>query len=335
MSKTSAALEAAVAEVLALRTTGENSSTRRQQMLADRAFAKVMAIIAPRVRHFIKQYGLAAHWEDAEQCCAIGVHRAIQAYDPDKAQFTTFVNWQLRGELQSLRFRLKTDQRKSARKVEATTVSLHAGSINADGETQSLEAMIEDEAAIERTESGAAEHLAGKTRDALLDAYIDQLRENGLAQLRRKARSSRSVQSVDASLPRFRARSIIDPADMAELEQRLAMQRAIVERRLLGDGEPDDTMDLQERERQRQVAKRAARALVGLAERDRRFAGFEAEAAVPRRVSPAAVGTTIIPGPLGAQADDVVVIEPEMDYAEAVQGSSSAGHGSRLRRSLH
>ncbi|NWN23219.1 sigma-70 family RNA polymerase sigma factor, partial [Escherichia coli] len=77
-------------------------------------------LIAPRIRHFVRQYGLTAHWEDAEQCCAIAVHRAIETYDPAKAQFTTFVNWQIRGELQSLRFRLMTDQRPSARKVEAT-----------------------------------------------------------------------------------------------------------------------------------------------------------------------------------------------------------------------
>jgi hypothetical protein len=55
-------------------------------------------------------------------------------YDPTKAQFTTFVNWQIRGELQSLRFRLMTDQRPSAKKVEATTVSLHQTTAGAEGE---------------------------------------------------------------------------------------------------------------------------------------------------------------------------------------------------------
>nr|WP_275887922.1 MULTISPECIES: hypothetical protein [Sphingomonas] len=30
--------------------------------------------------------------------------RLFISYDPTKAQFTTFMNWQIRGELQSLRF---------------------------------------------------------------------------------------------------------------------------------------------------------------------------------------------------------------------------------------
>ncbi|WP_204348458.1 sigma factor, partial [Klebsiella pneumoniae] len=74
-----------------------------QRVAVDRAFAQILKLIAPRIRHFVRQYGLTAHWEDAEQCCAIAVHRAIESYDPAKAQFTTFVNWQIRGELQSLR----------------------------------------------------------------------------------------------------------------------------------------------------------------------------------------------------------------------------------------
>ncbi|NWP75035.1 sigma-70 family RNA polymerase sigma factor, partial [Escherichia coli] len=91
---------------------------------------------------------------------AIAVHRAIESYDPAKAQFTTFVNWQIRGELQSLRFRLMTDQRPSARKVEATTVSLSALATSPDGDEVSPEAMIEDEDAVARTEAGASDYLA-------------------------------------------------------------------------------------------------------------------------------------------------------------------------------
>src|SRR5215470_16896599 len=125
MSKTTIALEAAVAQVIE-NTPKDAPQSNRQRANVDRAFAQILKLIAPRIRHFIRQYGLAAHWDDAEQCCAIAVHRAIQAYEPEKAQFTTFVNWQIRGELQSLRFRVMTDQRPSARKVEATTVSLDA-----------------------------------------------------------------------------------------------------------------------------------------------------------------------------------------------------------------
>src|SRR5438094_7508284 len=108
MSKITAALEAAVATVIANTPADPGRPTARQRAMVDRAFAQILKLIAPRIRHFARQYGLMAHWEDAEQCCAIAVHRAIQAYEPAKAQFTTFVNWQIRGELQSLRFRLMT-----------------------------------------------------------------------------------------------------------------------------------------------------------------------------------------------------------------------------------
>ena len=103
MSKTTAALEAQVSIVIENTPKGEEKPTARPRANVDKAFAAILKLIAPRIRHFIRQYGLTNHWDDAEQACAIGVHRAIQAYDPAKAQFTTFVNWQLRGELQGLR----------------------------------------------------------------------------------------------------------------------------------------------------------------------------------------------------------------------------------------
>ncbi|MBB5717067.1 hypothetical protein FHS94_003942, partial [Sphingomonas aerophila] len=150
MSKTTVALEAAVAVVIENTPTGDIRQTARQHANADKAFAHILKLIGPRIRHFIRQYGLATYWEDAEQCCAICVHRAIQAYDPEKAQFTTFVNWQLRGELQSLRFRLMTDQRPSAKRVDATTMSLHVVSTNSDGDEATLESMVEDTEALAR-----------------------------------------------------------------------------------------------------------------------------------------------------------------------------------------
>lgn len=85
-------------------------------------------------------------------------------YQPDKAQFTTFVNWQIRGELQSLRFRLMTDQRPSAKKVEATTVSLHNVAFGPDGEETTLESVLVDDGALERTEAGASAYLARAAR---------------------------------------------------------------------------------------------------------------------------------------------------------------------------
>ena len=84
MSKVTIALEAAVASVIE-NTPKDAAQTNRQRVYADRAFAHILKLIAPRIRHFVRQYGLTAHWEDAEQCCAIAVHRAIQGYDPTKA----------------------------------------------------------------------------------------------------------------------------------------------------------------------------------------------------------------------------------------------------------
>ncbi|WP_186456937.1 sigma-70 family RNA polymerase sigma factor [Sphingomonas suaedae] len=275
MSNTTAALEAAVATVIANLPKDGEAQTNRQRVHGDRAFAHVLKILAPRIRHFIRQYGLAGHWDDAEQCCAIGVHRAIQAYDSERAQFTTFVNWQLRGELQSLRFRLMTDQRPSAKKVEASTVSLHAVTSGADGESNTLESMIEDEFALDRTEACAGDHLAVKTREALLDAYVDHLRGVAMEQMKRRARSNRSVQVLDPRLPRFRAgAAIIDPAEIAELEERLEAQRQIVARRLSDDMPDESELDPQERERQRQVAKRAAKTIAEIAANDPRFGGM-------------------------------------------------------------
>lgn len=286
MSNTTAALEVAVAAVIENMAPEGQTQTNRQRVYGERAFAQVLKLLAPRIRHFIRQYGLAGHWDDAEQCCAIGVHRAIQAYDSERAQFTTFVNWQLRGELQSLRFRVMTDQRPSAKKVEATTVSLHAMSLGAEGEANTLESMVEDEYALERTEAAAGEHLAVKTREALLDAYVEHLRGVAMEQLKRRARNTRSVQVQDPRLPRFRAgAAIIDPAEIAELEEKLEAQRRTVARRLSDDAaDVELEADPQERERQRQVAKRAAKTIADIAANDPRFGGmFERPKAAPRR----------------------------------------------------
>lgn len=278
MSKITTALEAAVACVIENTPKGELRQTARQRANADKAFARILKLIAPRIRHFIRQYGLTNHWEDAEQCCAIGVHRAIQAYEPEKAQFTTFVNWQIRGELQSLRFRLMTDQRPSAKKVDATTISLHAVSTGADGEENSLEALIEDENALALTESGASNHLAENARNALTDSYVNHLRATGMEQLKRRARATRPVaQNPDVALPRFRPHSQpIDPVALAELEQKIALYRDVVGRRLFDDATLDDlgAENGVAKERIRQITKRAAKTMAELAAQDSRFASM-------------------------------------------------------------
>lgn len=278
MSKTTELLEAAVAGVIANRFSEGERPGARQRLAADRAFASVMKIIAPRIRHFIRQYGLVHHREDAEQVCAIGVHRAIEAYDPDKAMFTTFVNWQIRGELQALRFRLMDDQRASAKKVGAITISLHGVEYGPEGEEMPLEALIEDEAAASRTEACAADHMVARLSEALLDEYVRHLWSIGMAQLKRKARDANSIarrKNSAASLAKYAhsGDERIDPDELRKLEERINRDRDIVSRHLFGneeDGEAEGDQGLT-RERIRQITRRAARLIGELAADNPRF----------------------------------------------------------------
>lgn len=271
MSKITDALENEVAIVIA-NNNDDAPRTRHQRAAIDQAFTRILKLIAPRIRHFIRQYGLVGHWEDAEQCCAIAVHRAILGYDPAKAQFTTFVNWQIRGELQGLRFRLMADQRPSARKVAATTVSMHAITSRIDGEDMTLEAVIEDEGALGRTESAAADYLAQSATSALLDAFITGSRVTALDQLRRRPRAKGSLSDpampADAMARRLPTHGI-DPHEIALLDQRLAHDRAAVASRLF---DVDSAEPAVSKERARSLAKRASTAIGLLARKDPRFA---------------------------------------------------------------
>ncbi|WP_029935704.1 sigma factor-like helix-turn-helix DNA-binding protein [Sphingomonas sp. UNC305MFCol5.2] len=299
MSKITIALEAAVATVIE-NTPADGNRTSRQRVYVDRAFAQILKLIAPRIRHFIRQYGLVAHWDDAEQCCAIAVHRAIEAYDPAKAQFTTFVNWQIRGELQSLRFRLMTDQRPSAKKVEATTVSLNALATGADGEEMSPETLIEDEDALARTEAAASDYLSEGAIASLVDAYVDHLRKVGIEALRRRPRPKREEAALRREGPRFRtATHGIDPAELEKLEAKLARDREIVERRVFQASTLDD-LSLETgvtKERVRQITKRAAKTIAEIASADPRFAVMAeyGRAAPTRRRQPAQAAATLLP----------------------------------------
>ncbi len=275
MSKITIALESAVATVSANMPAEGQAQSARQRAIVDRAFAQIIKLIAPRIRHFIRQYGLVAHWDDAEQVCAIAVHRAIQAYDPEKAQFTTFVNWQIRGELQSLRFRLMTDQRPSAKKVEAVTVSLDAIGVGEDGEGQSIVASIEDEDALERTESAASDYLARQAMASLTDSYVEHLRNIGVERIRRKAQPKKAPRA-EAGAHRSVWRSgkaALDPVELAELEERLEHNRKVVEGRLFEIAALDVAEDESSvaKERVRQIAKRAAKTMSDLAGADPRF----------------------------------------------------------------
>ena len=267
-SKTTIKLEELVAEVIANRAAEGAKQTGRQRLNTDRAFASILKLIAPRIRHFTRQYGLVAHAEDAEQVAAIAVHRAIEAYDPEKAQFTTFVNWQIRGEMQGLRFRLMTDQRSSAKKVEAFTVSLQDLGRSHEGEDLPFEATIEDEDALGATEAGASAYLAKNATAALIDEYVDHLRAVGVEQLKKRPRAKKAIVNqpgeINDKLPVHRPRlREVDPVELAKLEEKLERNREIIERRVFDTGTLDAlALDTElTKERVRQITKRAAKTM--------------------------------------------------------------------------
>jgi RNA polymerase sigma-32 factor len=290
MAKITIALEAAVASVIENKPKEGERQTTRQRSEVDKAFATILKLIAPRIRHFIRQYGLISYWEDAEQCCAIGVHRAIEAYDPTKAQFTTFVNWQLRGELQGLRYRLMTDQRQSAKKVQAITVSLQGATAGGhEGAETSLEDMIEDENALERTETGASDYLARRSTAALIEEYVRQNRTAGLEQLHKRPQPKRGLrQLIEAESSSSR----LDPVELEKLEDKLAREREILERRVFNDA-PLDEVEAGvgiPKEQIRHISKRATKGLAKLASTKPRFAimaEYGAAAAKPVKTKPA------------------------------------------------
>ncbi|GAA4033921.1 hypothetical protein GCM10022281_12410 [Sphingomonas rosea] len=314
MSKTTAALEVAVAELIAIKGSGEAPLSARQRRDIDRVFVRLQRLLAPRFRHFIRQYGLGNHWDDAEQCCAIAVHRAIEAYDPEKAQFTTFVNWQIRGELQSLRFRLMTDQRPSAQKVSATTVSLHSISHDADGEENSLEAMIEDEDALERTERSASDYLARAAAQCLIEEFVQKGRHAALDALRRKQPKRELARQLKAG-----GRAGLDEEAVASIEARLERDREILSARVFGELADYDAPEGSglNREQVRQIGKRAAKVMAELAEVHPRFrvmADYGPTVASRRsRTAAAPAAASLLPEP--AAAPTAVVALDDIDEA--------------------
>ena len=185
MSAKSDALERAVTDYIQARTALDNMPGARASALADRMFARVAALAAPRIRYFTRAYGLADVAEDAAQVCAIALHRAAERYDPARARFTTYVNWQLRAELQALRHRLHGDQRCAGRRQVAAIVSLDA--LQDDGDDM----WLVDPAAEEATERGAADGLADRVADRLVGDWAAR-RRAGLA------RASRDDSRVEA-----------------------------------------------------------------------------------------------------------------------------------------
>ncbi len=176
MGQSSQALErevSAIREITTAAATQDRELTQREKQSIDRHFAALLDLLAGRIHHFTRLYGLMDMQDDARQACAIGVHRAIAAYDPAKARFTTFVTWQLRGELQSLRHRVRLDQRESAKSAGARTVSIEQKTSDGEGDAYT----IVDETAQIRTEAGASRILATRCADALLDQWELAMRE--------------------------------------------------------------------------------------------------------------------------------------------------------------
>lgn len=170
MSAKSDALEAAVTDYIETRTAIDATPGARTRALADRAFARLAALAAPRIRYFTRAYGLADVADDAAQVCAIALHRAAERYDPARARFTTYVNWQLRAELQALRYRLHGDQRRAGRRHVAATLSLDA--LHEDG----ADDWLVDPAAEAATEQGAADNLAALVADRLVGDWAARRR---------------------------------------------------------------------------------------------------------------------------------------------------------------
>ena len=176
MGKPSLAMER---EVTAIRkivevAAGENrEQTLREKLAVDHHFGTVMHLLAGRIYHLTRTYGLMDMPDDARQVCAIGIHRAIAAYDPAQARFTTFVTWQLRGELQSLRHRVRLDQRDSAKKVGARTVSIELKVSGGEGSAYT----IIDEGALIRAEAGASRFMASRCANALLNEWEQAMQD--------------------------------------------------------------------------------------------------------------------------------------------------------------
>ncbi|MCY7281583.1 MAG: hypothetical protein LH610_11960 [Sphingomonas bacterium] len=175
--------------------------------------------------------------------------------------------------------------------------------------------MIEDEGALALVEAGASCYLAEAAIKALIDEYVEHLRTVGIEQLQRRPRAKRIAVArpsgslcLPTQLPaRLRG---LDPVEVEKLEQTLARNRELIERRLF------DTTTLDQlgtdtgitKERIRQITKRAARTIGELLTSQPKFAVMAAHE-VPHR--PAAQRSK--PGVFAAASPVAVSILPELD----------------------
>lgn len=222
MSAKSDALEQAVTDYIQARTALDAAPGARTRALADRAFARLAALAAPRIRYFTRTYGLADVADDAAQVCAIALHRAAERYDPARARFTTYINWQLRAELQALRHRLHGDQRCAGRRDVTAMLSLDALEDGGAGD------WLVDPAAEPATEQGAADGLASLVADRLVAEWT----------VRRRAGLARSLRAEDDRIEaRVAAEQALvrDQLMMSDAVERLRESDRHIVRRALAD----------------------------------------------------------------------------------------------------
>lgn len=223
MSAKSDALEAAVTALIEARGALEAMPGPRARARVDRAFARLSALVAPRIRYFTRTYGLTDVAEDAAQVCAIALHRAAERYDPRRARFTTYISWQFRAELQALRLRLHGDQRCAGRRQVTALLSLDA--LLDDG----ADGWLADPDAETATESGAANSLAQLTADRLAADWADRRR----AALMRGARpGSGRVEArviAEQALVRRQLSPVEDAAERLRESDRHIVRRALAD----------------------------------------------------------------------------------------------------------
>lgn len=179
--------------------------TRRTGAERDRVFGLLMRRFEPQIRLLIRRYGLLDMADDARQTCAIGLFRALQTYELGKASFATHATWQLRGELQSLRHRMRLDQRQSARKAGMRTVSLETLGVQHD----ELEAAWEivDDTALASIERAASDRMVRRSTDQMLERLGAPDHErlivmNHLFDMGRTSESSRQIREQHRQIVR-------------------------------------------------------------------------------------------------------------------------------------
>jgi RNA polymerase sigma-32 factor len=220
MSAKSDALEQAVTDYIQARTALDAAPGARARVMADRSFARLAALAAPRIRYFTRAYGLADVADDAAQVCAIALHRAAERYDPGRARFTTYINWQLRAELQALRLRLHGDQRSAGRRHVAATLSLDALQDEGAGD------WLVDPAAETATERGAADALVDLVRDRLVGEWAMRRR----AGLLRSSRGERAEARIAAEEALLRHQlTVTEAAERLSESDRHIVRRAVAD----------------------------------------------------------------------------------------------------------